>query len=217
MVICKTRFTCNSQRVMLHQRLKNQFVIFAKTFTNFVKLFINGISSFIFFLTKYNLVISDANPCVYHNNECIELSLGFLSMMKLHVPLMNPSSWTCAIYVDILRLINDLAMTMWAFKFNFGNRQEQFFFTNHCIEVIFNCFGMANRSKYAKKSHLIQGQSPFLYKSLMQLPQTKNIFSKLNENILHNVFIIHLMKILLIAKCCLMLIFCTTLIWHIVF
>ncbi|CAM6017879.1 unnamed protein product [Sphagnum balticum] len=71
---------------------------------NFVKLFINGIPSFIFFLTKYNLVISDANPCVYHSNECIELSLGFLLMMELHVPLMNPSSWTCcAIYVDILR------------------------------------------------------------------------------------------------------------------
>ncbi|CAK9257348.1 unnamed protein product [Sphagnum jensenii] len=83
------------------------------TFRNFVTLVLNGISRLIFFLTKYNLVISDANPCVYRNNECIELSLGFLSMMELHVPLMNPSSWTCcAIYVDILRLINDLAMIM---------------------------------------------------------------------------------------------------------
>ncbi|CAM6064865.1 unnamed protein product [Sphagnum tenellum] len=107
-----------------------KFVIFVRTFRNFVTLVLNGILSLIFFLTKYNLVISDANPCVYHNNECIELSLRFLSMMELHVPLMNPSSWTCcAISVDILRLINDLAMIMWAFKFNFGNRHEQLFFT----------------------------------------------------------------------------------------
>jgi hypothetical protein len=66
--------------------------------------------------------------------------------------------------------------------------------------------------KHAKMSHNAQGQSVFFPLRIHIAFTYQTNFQKLNVNTLHNVFIIHLMKHILILQYCSMLNFLTTLI-----